>query len=206
MSEPGDTRRDLRYIRYLYHTAKRPMDAIRNWAKQRERIHRFGSAAKWARQMQRAANTRKSALKWKKIHNDFLAKVEWLETHKDPGPVPNLMGFDGKQVPGWIGVILNDARRSGVWDGYVISGYRSPSYSTSLCYAICGAPSCSGRCAGAASNHACPPSGTGVPHEGAVDVSDPAGLQSYCRAHGLPLHGNGEMLSLDHPHFSYSGR
>lgn len=133
-------------------------------------------------------------------------KIDWLEKHTDPGPVPNLETLDGHQVPGWIAEILKAARNSGNWEGYVISGYRTPAYSESLCRAMCGAPSCPGRCAGRSSNHACPPSGKGSPYEGAVDVTDSAGLQRYCRAHNHPLHGNGEMLPYDTPHFSNTGR
>lgn len=136
-------------------------------------------------------------------------KIAWLKAHKDPSPVSTggatLTTFDDHTVPVWIADVLLLARKSGNWKGYVISGYRSPAYSESLCEAMCGAPSCPGRCAGRSSNHACPPSGKGVEFEGAVDVTDSAGLQRYCRAHGNPLHGNGEMLPYDTPHFSRTG-
>jgi hypothetical protein len=144
------------------------------------------------------------------IRRHVRKKIAWLEAHKDPAPAPTehglLVSFDGHTVPSWIARVLGSARASGYWNGAVFSGYRSPAYSESLCYGICGAPTCSGRCAGRSSNHACPPSGTGTTYEGAVDVSDPAGLQRWCRAHGNPLHGNGEMLPYDTPHFSRSGR
>lgn len=118
----------------------------------------------------------------------------------------NVVTFDGKPCARWIAEILADARNAGSWKGQVVSGFRTPEYSTSLCMSMCGQPTCPGRCGGAASNHSCPPSHACSPHEGAVDVSDPAGLQAYCRAHNLPLHGNGEMLPSDTPHFSNSGR
>lgn len=139
----------------------------------------------------------------------YKRKLKWLREHRDPKPQPpagNLVSFDGHTVPGWIAQILQEARSAGAWGGSVISGYRSPEYSTQLCMNMCGAPSCPGRCAGASSNHSCPPTHTGVPYEGAVDVSDPYSLESYCRAHGKPLYGGGYALPSDVNHFSHSGR
>jgi hypothetical protein len=125
--------------------------------------------------------------------------------HKHPPIVEGLVEFDGHQVPAWIAAILQAARTSGMWTGYVISGYRSPEYSEHLCIVMCGAPSCPGRCAGRSTNHSCPPSGRGVKYEGAVDVSNPEGLRAYCRAHDEPLRGDGEVLPADLNHFSYVG-
>jgi hypothetical protein len=133
-------------------------------------------------------------------------REELRKKHRTPPPAGNFVSFDGHQVPRWIAEILNAARKAG-WSGSVISGYRTPEYSTSLCEAMCGAPTCPGRCAGANSNHSCPPTHTGVPYEGAVDVLEPAGLESYCRAHTKPLYGNGYALgAADLNHFSASGR
>ena len=70
---------------------------------------------------------------------------------------------------------------------------------------MCGAPTCSGRCGGRFSNHACPPSGKGVKYEGAEDVTDPAGLDRFCREHNKPLIGNGRVLPADLNHFSHAG-
>jgi hypothetical protein len=197
--------RRKRYIRWGLQNFKRPIRRLVKWAKVRDRIKRFSSLQQVARQKQEAARTRAGRLKWKALRYRFKAKVEYLETHKDPGPVPNLVSMDGRQVPGWIAEILQQARSSGAWGGYVVSGYRSPSYSISLCYAMCGRPSCSGMCAGAASNHAAPPSGTGQPYEGAVDVTDPYNLRRYVESRGLPLVGGGAKLSRDHVHFSRTG-
>jgi hypothetical protein len=60
--------------------------------------------------------------------------------------------FDGKPVAKAAIPFLEYARRHG-WQGHLVSGWRSRSYSRSLCYAMCGAPSCPGRCAGTSSNH-----------------------------------------------------
>jgi hypothetical protein len=128
-----------------------------------------------------------------------------IQAHQDETG-PGTVTFDGKAVAKWIAAHLQAARSSGVWNGYLISGFRTPEYSESLCYAMCGAPTCPGMCGGRNSNHACPPTATCQEFEGAVDLSDSAGFQRYCRAHGNPLHGNGEMLPGDTPHFSASGR
>lgn len=125
--------------------------------------------------------------------------------HAHPPQVEGLVHFDGEMVPGWMAEINQEARDSGDWGGEVISGVRSPEYSEHLCIIMCGAPSCPGRCGGRASNHACPPSGKGVKYEGAEDVTDPAGLDSFCRKHNKPLIGNGRVLPADLNHFSHEG-
>jgi hypothetical protein len=125
--------------------------------------------------------------------------------HKHPPQIEGLVEYDGHQLPGWIAEINKEARASGEWKGGVISGVRSPEYSEHLCIIMCGMPTCPGRCGGRFTNHACPPSGKGVKYEGAEDVTDPAGLQSFCRKHNKPLHGNGEVLPADLNHFSHEG-
>lgn len=74
--------------------------------------------------------------------------------------------YDGVPVAAWMVPYLQWARENG-WKGRLVSGWRDPAYSESLCYRMCGRPSCSGMCAGRASNH----SGSAKPH-GALDVSD----------------------------------
>lgn len=74
--------------------------------------------------------------------------------------------FDGRPVAKWLVPYLQWARENG-WKGTLNSGWRDPVYSEGLCLAMCGAPSCPGRCAGRGSNH----SGS-TPGHGAVDVSD----------------------------------
>lgn len=211
MTEPEDTRRDIGWIRYLWRTAKRPVDAITKWAKKprrKEKIHRFRSAAKWAATMQQNAKTAASRAKFKALRYRWKAKYEWIEAHPpEPADQDGLTWFDGKQVPTWIvEQVLIPARASGLWRGSLISGFRTPEYCRQLCRDICGRDSCPGICAGASSNHACPPDGVPEEYKGAVDVNDPAGLQRWCRNHGNPLRGNGEMLPRDLPHFSRSGR
>lgn len=125
--------------------------------------------------------------------------------HAHPPVIEGIVSFDGEQLPAWIAQINQEARDAGDWHGTCFSGVRSPAYSEHLCFIMCGAPTCPGRCGGRYSNHACPPSGKGVKYEGAEDVTDPAGLDSFCRKHNKPLIGNGRVLPSDTPHFSHAG-
>lgn len=131
------------------------------------------------------------------------AKHRWLKAHPPSTEIrPGVVEFDGKPCAEWIAKILAAARAAGVWGGFLMSGVRTSAESVGLCEDMCGATSCPGRCGGTASNHNCDECDDG---EGAADVTDPAGLQRYCREHGLPLRGNGEVLPADTPHFSRAG-
>jgi len=66
--------------------------------------------------------------------------------------VPGVTTFDGKPVAKCAVPYLNYARAHG-WRGGLNSGWRDPLYSQKLCYIMCGAPSCPGKCAGTSSNH-----------------------------------------------------
>lgn len=110
---------------------------------------------------------------------------------------PGVTRFDGVPVAAWMVPILQEARRRG-WKGRLVSGWRSPSYSTHLCYVMCGAPWCSGRCAGASSNH----SGSSRPR-GAVDVTYYVDFGRIMREMGNPLHNS--LGSRDPVHFSATG-
>lgn len=129
-------------------------------------------------------------------------KHKWLKEHpQDQYPSTGVVEFDGHQVAAWIvHDILAPARASGYWHGYVISGWRDPAYSESLCLNMCGRPSCSGTCAGRSSRHS-----QSVKPDGAVDLTDPAGAVRYARDHGIEFHGAGEVLPYDTPHCSTWG-
>ena len=92
---------------------------------------------------------------------------------------------------------LEKARAAG-WGGHVLSGYRSPEYSESICLTMCGAPSCPGRCAGRSSNH----SGKDYP-AGAVDVDDYVTFAAVQGKIGSPLKNT--IGASDPNHFSISG-
>lgn len=74
--------------------------------------------------------------------------------------------YDGVPVAKVAVPILEWCRHNG-WHGRLVSGWRDPRYSEHLCYAMCGAPRCSGMCAGTASNHV-----GNTPARFAIDVSD----------------------------------
>lgn len=107
--------------------------------------------------------------------------------------------FDGRSCANWMIPYLQWARAHG-WRGTLTSGWRDPAYSESLCYRMCGAPRCSGRCAGRSSNH----SGSVSPR-GAVDVSDYANFGRIIRSYpGSPRIFNA-LGSRDPVHFSSTG-
>lgn len=109
--------------------------------------------------------------------------------------------FDGRTAPNWMIPWLEKSRANG-WRGTVVSGVRTPAYSEQLCYAMCGAPFCSGRCAGRASNHNMEPY-QGYPH-GALDVSDYYNFGAIQKRIGSPL--KNALGAKDPVHFSVSGR
>lgn len=153
------------------------------------------------------AHRKPATREMKKRHNErelHFAKLR--ELHRHPVVKEGWVEFDGHQVAGWmVEQALKPARDSGVWKGSVYSGFRDPVYSEHLCIVMCGAPTCPGRCGGKSSNHSGPPSFKGVKYEGAVDVTDAAGLRRWCNAHGNPIRGGGEVLPSDTPHFSRVG-
>ena len=106
--------------------------------------------------------------------------------------------WEGKPVVEWIAYWLERSRKAG-WTGVVNSGYRSPEYSEQLCYQICGAPSCPGRCAGRSSNHCLKGN-----RQGAVDVSEPEQFAAIQRRIGSPLFN--ALGAADPWHFSATGR
>lgn len=106
--------------------------------------------------------------------------------------------FDGVPCAIWLAKKLQKARDAGRWKGKLVSGWRSPAYSESLCRRMCGAPSCPGRCAGRKSNH----SGAVYP-AGAVDVSDYRVFEQECKRLNLGI--KNELDERDPVHFSVSG-
>lgn len=95
--------------------------------------------------------------------------VMWREHQAQAAKTPHVEFFDGRPVASYFVPHLKWARAHG-WHGTLVSGYRTPAYSESLCYHMCGHPTCPGRCAGRFTNHAgLDPNKTPT---GAVDVSD----------------------------------
>jgi peptidoglycan hydrolase-like protein with peptidoglycan-binding domain len=108
--------------------------------------------------------------------------------------------FDGRPVAAWLKPYLDWARQNG-WKGTLNSGFRDPAYSEKLCMSMCGAPSCPGRCAGRASNHA----GSSNP-SGAVDVSDYVTFGQLMRRCPYSPRIFNALGAQDPVHFSASGR
>jgi hypothetical protein len=122
------------------------------------------------------------------------------EAHDDLHPRPGVSTYDGRPCAAWLRPYLVWAKEQG-WQGTLVSGWRDPVYSEQLCYRMCGAPSCPGRCAGRASNH----SGSEKP-KGALDVSDYTRFgQLMQRCPHQPRIFNA-LGPADPVHFSASGR
>jgi hypothetical protein len=108
--------------------------------------------------------------------------------------------FDGVPCAKWMVPYLQYARNNG-WQGRLVSGWRDPVYSEGLCFRMCGAPSCSGRCAGRASNH----SGSARPR-GALDVSFYVEFGAKMRQCPLSPRLFNALGARDPVHYSASGR
>jgi len=115
-------------------------------------------------------------------------------------PRAGVATFDGRPVAAWLKPYLDWARQHG-WRGTLNSGWRDPAYSERLCQAMCGAPSCPGRCAGRSSNHA-----GSVKPAGAVDVSDYVKFGELMRQCPYSPRIFNALGARDPVHFSSSGR
>ena len=158
--------------------------------------------AYWHEQLDKAILGRKelaereARLKRKQHH--LLKQIDQAQP-ADGASVPDAPWNPYKRpIANWIIPWLEKSWAAG-WRGAVNSGWRDPAYSESLCRAMCGAPSCPGRCAGRASNHA----GSNYPN-GAVDVSDYWNFGAIQPRIGSPLRN--ALGAQDPVHFSCSGR
>lgn len=107
--------------------------------------------------------------------------------------------YDGVTVAAWFIPYLAFARAHG-WRGRLTSGYRTPEYSEHLCYEMCGAASCAGRCAGRASHH----SQKRKP-EGSIDVTDSAKFGDLMAICPLEPRIFNALAPRDVVHFSATG-
>jgi hypothetical protein len=107
--------------------------------------------------------------------------------------------FDGRPCAKWLVPYLQWAREEAGWRGMLESGWRDPEYSEHLCFQMCGAPRCPGRCAGRSSNHV-----GDAPPRGAIDVTEYARFGAVIR--NCPLTPKiFNALPSDLVHFSASG-
>lgn len=126
-------------------------------------------------------------------------RVRWVLRNRLHAVLKSGVGtFDGVPVAKTAIPVLTWCRQHG-WNGRLVSGYRTPAYSESLCYRMCGRPSCPGRCAGRATNHA-----YAVPERFAMDVSDYIKFGQVVKNCPLRPHVH-NSLPNDRVHFSPSG-
>lgn len=129
---------------------------------------------------------------------------KWQRAHASP-PKPRVMKkygigtYDGRPVANAAIPYLQWARNNG-WRGRLVSGWRSRAYSQHLCYAMCGAPRCPGRCAGMATNHV-----YSQPDRFAMDVSDYGTFGSLMRRCPIRPQLHNFLGARDPVHFSPSG-
>lgn len=130
-------------------------------------------------------------------------KREWEREQIASYLVPGVANWGGRAVAKCAVPYLDWARAHG-WSGGVNSGWRDPWYSQQLCFRMCGAPTCSGKCAGLTSNHV-----GNTCSRFAIDVSDyfifGHLMRSYPVKHGQVRIWN-DLGSRDPVHFSPSGR
>lgn len=213
----------LDVVRQRYRKAledsKHPVEELWDWAESgdtaKDRADRYEALSAWARKKERQADERDIRELWDSrseiYRKKYRAALEVAREQKrrrkrreerrdDDASGDGISMFDGRQVPTWMVPELTYARAHG-WNGTVVSGIRSPEYSEQLCYQICGASSCPGRCAGRASNHnATVPVTDG---EGAIDVSDYATFGRIITPRGKLRNALGAQ---DPVHFSRSGQ
>jgi hypothetical protein len=184
------TKRRIRAIKYLigymrenqdttvndnfYHRMRHPNDTKNNWGQTKETVKR-GRRRRVRRRRWVAQNRVKSYVK------------------------PGVGRFDGRPVAKCAIPLLKWARDNG-WRGRLNSGWRDPKYSQSLCYAMCGRPSCPGKCAGMSSNHV-----GNSPSRFAMDVSDYVRFGQLMRQCPLKPKVHNSLGVRDPVHYSPSG-
>lgn len=134
-----------------------------------------------------------------RIHRGMARRTIQRKKAKDNDkPRAGVGKFDGIACANAAIPILEWCRNNG-WHGGLVSGYRTPAYSESLCYRMCGRPRCPGRCAGKSTNHA-----FALIDRFAVDVSDYVKFREVVAK--CPLHPRiWNNLPNDRVHFSPSG-
>lgn len=203
------------HIVHVWRHATHPLRELWKWAKKPERdkrrLRRWQALADFAnrkRRQNRALGRIVQAKAWTERRTIYRKKHRHLRKQiKDRKPDPGTPCVSyparpwnpyGKPVATWIVPWLDKSREAG-WHGVLNSGWRSPEYSEQLCYSMCGAPSCPGRCAGRSSNHTqC------AEPAGAVDVSDYYNFAAIQRKIGSGLYN--ALGAADPVHFSRTGR
>jgi hypothetical protein len=150
-----------------------------------------------------AANALRVQRRWRKKAQGYLTDIRARRRSlKHRLHLPAKKGtawLDGKEVAGWIYPILVAARESGVWKGRVSSGFRSYAKQWWIYFVARIRPAAYPG----TSNH----EGKDYPR-GAVDVTDPWGLNKYLDKNGITkLKWYRDTLGAgDDWHFSGTGR
>lgn len=161
-----------------------------------------GSVSESLQQFIRRERRRSRKDRWRKVkRRRQIGKIRRLHRRK-PKVKDGLTTFDGKLVSAPVAFWLLRSREAG-WKGTLLSGYRDPAYSESLCYAMCGAPSCPGRCAGRSSGHSQKGGSRSAP-QGCADITDHVTFARIQGEIGSPLRN--ALGPADPNHFSLSGR
>ena len=127
-------------------------------------------------------------------------RIDWRRNHHKAVVTSGVTHYDGVPVAAVAVPILQWCRDHG-WHGRLVSGWRDPVYSRSLCFRMCGAASCPGRCAGLASNH------VGSTRERfAIDVSDYVSFGQIVARCPIAPRLHNYLGSRDPVHWSPSGR
>ena len=199
---------------------KKPFDALWKWAvrpkRARQKSNRFKALQAWTEDKVELARDnklphrivrqwikRRKVYRRKKAIYDDRADKHQKKNEEEAQTTNGVASPDRpwnpyrKPLAAWM-VPKVDAAYSHGWRGTLTSGWRSAAYSTSICYRLCGQPTCPGTCAGAGSAH----SGSVYP-AGAIDVTDPYGFAAASRAAGTGLHNS--LGSRDPWHMSMSG-
>jgi hypothetical protein len=179
------------------HDARRKGESDEHWEKRRKRNRTaFENRDEAVAHLKRKLEAHRKLLeKLKKDKKEFQEEQAENRSDYEKGST-KIVVMDGKSIVEDLAYWLDLARKNG-WNGVVVSGYRTPAYSTSLCYGMCGAPTCPGRCAGASSNHA----KTTYPGP-AADVTDYINCERVLQSIGAPYFND---LPLDLVHMSRSG-
>ena len=156
-------------IRRRYEGWKKPFDALWKWAmrpkKAQQKSNRFKALRAWTWDKIHLARKHKlgTVREWQKRRRVYAKKAAFFQKRADKHQEQNEQEAETtsgvasperpwnpyrKPLAAWMVPKVDAAYNKG-WRGTLTSGWRSPAYSTQLCYSMCGAPTCPGTCAGA---------------------------------------------------------
>lgn len=184
------TKKRIEQIKYLIGYERQYINAEANEKFRHRMRHPSDTSNDWGQTKAVVARGRKRRIR----------RRRWVAQNHVSSYVNSGVGrFDGKPVAKCAVPLLTWARQNG-WHGQLVSGWRDPKYSQSLCYNMCGRPSCPGRCAGLSSNHV-----GSSPSRFAMDVSDYGNFGRIIARCPLQPKVHNSLGARDPVHFSPSG-